>query len=94
MALELFSYGLTQQDIVNLEYMYDERVKKRMRRNRPWYARWIPINHESRMDTVRYMRAWADLLQEEGQLDSPPTNQTNEKENNQAKQETHSVQNN
>lgn len=87
---ELFSYGLTQQDIVNLEYLNDPKVKARMNFHalvgnepppelpkRKWYQ-WrkpataqqkLKLYYNNKHHVAAYMRAWADLLQEEGAQD-------------------------
>jgi hypothetical protein len=88
---ELLSYGLTQKDMVNLEYLSDSKVIARMKQEEPirkepqaqrkWYQLRAPkLNAEMKKDrdkldyqnkkyVIAYMRAWADLLTEEGAMD-------------------------
>lgn len=89
---ELFGYGLTARDMVNLEYLADEKVVARMnlqevktvtvRSPRKWFPlNWTSatttktvtqratIDYENKAHVIAYMRAWADLLTEEGALD-------------------------
>jgi hypothetical protein len=51
----LFALGLEQADVRHLERLSDDRVLKRLGVN--WLA------HNQRENVVRYMRAWADLLE-------------------------------
>jgi len=91
---ELFSYGLTQVDMTNLEYLRDAKVIARMNLNesvreeiparRKWYQMRtaaptvlvknvrVKLDHENKEHVIAYMRAWADLLTEEGAMDSAP----------------------
>lgn len=96
---ELLSYGLTPQDIVNLEYLEDPRVKARMNlqklegneppdplppTKRKWYQRLSravvaastpkpKLYYNNKNHVAAYMRAWADLLKEEGAMDAAPS---------------------
>lgn len=79
MFRELFSYGLTQKDVIDLEYMRNPNVLCRMRPRtiikRRWYRFWrsevvtVPFNYGESRDLISYMRAWADLLTEGGAAD-------------------------
>lgn len=90
---ELLGYGLTKQDIINLEFLSDPKVvarmnikgKRRIRLERKWYqlpryttveeaATKLDYNNKNRV--IGYMRAWADLLTEEGKMDVAATEQT------------------
>lgn len=76
---ELFEHGLTQRDIVNLEYLEDAQVVARIPANdiiraskiRGWFKRKVrqKLDYENKAHVVLYMRAWADLLTEEGAMD-------------------------
>lgn len=88
---ELFGYGLTQKDMINLEYLRDSKVIARIDLNesvreeiparRKWYQLRTPaptvlvknvrvkLDHENKEHVIAYMRAWADLLTEEGAMD-------------------------
>lgn len=78
---ELIGYGLTQQDIVNLEFMRDQKVLARMNIDqlipppprRKWYqfkkTHGRRLNYDNKNHVAAYMRAWADLLTEEGNAD-------------------------
>ena len=88
---ELFSYGLTAKDIVNLEYLADERVVARMDptkertlsvevETRWWQPRKfkrvtetvrVKPDHENKVHVIAYMRAWADLIAERDEMDTP-----------------------
>lgn len=85
---ELFSkilgYGLTTTDIVNLEFLNDEKVLARVnitkeKRTGIWpFRRTITtkvdeLDYKNKEHVIAYMRAWADLLTEEGALDTPDT---------------------
>lgn len=52
----LFELGVEQADVRHLERLSDDRVLKRL--GVPWLA------HNQRDNVVRYMRAWADLLED------------------------------
>lgn len=75
---ELFSYGLTQKDMVDLEFMRNPKVLARMKPRtetvRRWRNLWAPvevpvIRYDSKVDLISYMRAWADILTEDGRQD-------------------------
>jgi len=69
----LFSFGLTQDDMINLEYLDDQEVIKRIPRKRLWYTLWRKrrkLDYHKKADVVLYLRAWADLLQEQGAMDT------------------------
>ncbi len=82
---ELFSYGLTQADFHHLEYLTNPDIRARMVMPKvltsPTLLQWIfgqpgheitePINYKNGLHVALYMRAWADLLTERGQLDAP-----------------------
>ena len=53
---QLFALGMEPEDVRHLERLSDDRVLKRL--GVTWLA------HNQRDDVVRYMRAWADLLDE------------------------------
>lgn len=70
---KLFSFGLTASDIVDLEYMENIRVLARMdfrHRRWRWFAK-IRSDYKDPAFVSAYLRAWADLLTEEGALDVP-----------------------
>lgn len=88
---ELFSCGLTAKDIVHLEYLNDPKVREKMGspliQGRPytWLDRLIwrftkkPVQHYAkRVNTIAYMRAWADLIAEQDALDMPEGSSTAE----------------
>ena len=54
---QLFALGMEPTDVRHLERLSDDRVLKRM--GETWLA------HNRRENVVRYMRAWADLLEEQ-----------------------------
>lgn len=54
---QLFSLGMEPEDVQHLERLSDGRVLKRLGVQQ--------LAHNQRDDVVRYMRAWADLLEEE-----------------------------
>lgn len=79
---KIMGYGLTVKDIVSLEYLENERVISRMniteeKRTGIWpFRRTITtkveeLDHKNKEHVIAYMRAWADLLTEEGALDIP-----------------------
>ncbi len=55
----MLALGMTRRDIRNLERLSDPRVLGRLREGERRLAR------NRREDVVRYMRAWADLLEDE-----------------------------
>ena len=57
---QLFAIGMDAEDVRHLERLSDDRVLRRL--ERPTLA------HNRRDDVVRYMRAWADLLDDERPL--------------------------
>jgi len=61
----LFALGLEQGDVRHLERLSDDRVLKQL--GVPWLA------HNQRDNVVRYMRAWADLLERQLPLDADAT---------------------
>lgn len=78
--------GITQKDIIDLEYLRNPEVVKRMGLKPTtktthmvwlWKKRKIKtvippkVNHTHRAHVIAYMRAWADLLTEEGAMDVP-----------------------
>lgn len=54
---QLFDLGMEPTDVRHLERLSDDRVLKRLGVT--------SLQHNRREDVVRYMRAWADLLQEQ-----------------------------
>ncbi|HAA16586.1 MAG TPA: hypothetical protein DCE41_34710 [Cytophagales bacterium] len=56
---DLLQHGLSIEDLKNLERLGDRAVLKRL----PEEHRYP--NHNKREDVVRYMKVWADLLEEE-----------------------------
>ncbi len=52
----LFSIGVEQEDVRHLERLTDARVLKRLGV--------LELAHNQRDNVVRYMRAWADILEE------------------------------
>lgn len=78
---ELFGYGLTQKDMINLEYLRDPKVIARINlkevpARQRWYQPRTPkpnvrekLDCENKEHVIAYMRAWADLLTGEGALD-------------------------
>ncbi|MDB4977290.1 MAG: hypothetical protein JWN48_5631 [Myxococcaceae bacterium] len=52
----LFDMGVEQTDIRHLERLSDDRVLKRLGV--------VGLAHNDRQDVVRYMQAWADLLED------------------------------
>jgi hypothetical protein len=54
---QLFALGMEASDVRHLERLSDDRVLRRM--GETWLA------HNRRENVVPYMRAWADLLEEE-----------------------------
>lgn len=82
---ELMGYGLTPRDMIELDGLYNKEVRSRMKLKtiqpkRRWYQFRAPvpyvedIDYENERHVVAYMRAWADLLTERGQLDAPQGN--------------------
>lgn len=68
--LQLQSYGLSPNDIVDLEYLKGNAVAQRMISKRPWYKRHRKlIDHSNKYHAAEYMRAWAEILTEEGKQD-------------------------
>lgn len=55
----MLEYGLTQTDLKNLEKLSDKRVLSRF----PIENRYL--KHNQRADVIKYMLAWADMLEEE-----------------------------
>lgn len=72
---ELFGYGLTMQDISDLEYLKNEKVVAAVAAGRSWLAGLFALSHTDKKDVADYMTAWADILTEEGKLDSAPHKQ-------------------
>lgn len=72
---ELFGYGLTLQDISDLEYLKNEKVIARVEAGRSWFERLFNLSHMNKEDVADYMTAWADILTEEDKLDSAPHKQ-------------------
>lgn len=84
---ELFGYGLTQVDIINLEYLADPSVLARINlpirvsKKKWWQRQTVQTNYTEKVDytnkehVIAYMRAWADLLTEKGQMDGTRNNQ-------------------
>ncbi len=76
---ELYSYGLTQRDMIGLEFLNDPAVVSRIKLpptviERMWRKPLIipqKLDYTNRKHVIAYMRAWADLLVERGSLDSP-----------------------
>lgn len=62
--VDLMGYGLLPCDIYNLEYLHDDKVLAKLGVKK--------LNHTDRLDVIRYMRAWADLLTNEGQDNIAP----------------------
>lgn len=58
---ELFSYGLTQVEIKDLEYLSNEKVLAKLGVEK--------LRHNNQEDLIKYLYAWANLLVEEGQMD-------------------------
>jgi hypothetical protein len=59
--------------MINLEFLRDPNVISRIPRKRVWYKLWLkrrPLYYTEMRDVVLYMRAWADLLQEQGAMDT------------------------
>jgi hypothetical protein len=55
----LYELGLTPDDVRNLERLGDSVVRRRLGTNTEHFA------HHERDNVVKYLRAWADLLEEE-----------------------------
>lgn len=72
---ELFGYGLTIQDIYDLEYLKNAKVVDRVMAKKSRWNRIFDLSHVNKHDVADYMTAWADILTEEGQLDSAPRHQ-------------------
>ena len=51
--------GLTQTDLKNLERLSDQKILRRF----PYNDRFL--KHNLRKDVIRYLHAWADLMEEE-----------------------------
>lgn len=80
----MFAAGMSQRDIIDLEYLTNEKVLKRagLLKERTRLFRGTRVedtsDFENADDLVAYMRAWADLLTEEGAMDvvEPPRKET------------------
>lgn len=55
---KLTDYGLSTQDLINLERLNDSKIRKRIPNGEQ-------LNHNSKNDVIAYFNAWADLLEEE-----------------------------
>jgi len=55
---QLTQYGLSTQDLINLERLEDSNVRMRL-------VNKDELNHNNKADVSRYMNAWADLLEDE-----------------------------
>jgi hypothetical protein len=55
---QLTQYGLSTQDLINLERLEDSNVRMRL-------VNKDALNHNNKADVSRYMNAWADLLEDE-----------------------------
>jgi hypothetical protein len=78
---ELFGYGLTQRDVLELEFLSNPKVLARFKLmekpKRKWYQRFaslpevvsVKVDFQNKHHVVVYMNAWADLLVEEGKMD-------------------------
>lgn len=64
---ELLGYGLSQLDIINLENLSDPKILAAMPKRKFWQ---FGPNHKNSKDVIEYMRAWANLLVEEGRMDT------------------------
>ena len=70
--LELYSYGLTAADMVNLEYLSDPRVLAKMTLpvEKKWFKKPKKIQiYDNQKYVAQYMRIWADILSEEKEVD-------------------------
>lgn len=65
---ELFGYGLSQKDIIDLENLSNPQILAAMPKRRFWQ---FGPRYNNKKDVILYMRAWANILTEEGQMDSP-----------------------
>lgn len=80
----LFAAGMVARDIPELEYLDNPNVVEQVLNSRP--RRWFglrapkPLQEGCKEDVIDYMRAWADCLTEEGQLDSPSRERIETKE--------------
>lgn len=85
---ELMKCGLTQRDITSLETLSDASVIARMgdlgtwAPKRKWYQLRSPsmrprtkLDYGNQKDAANYMRAWAQLLEEQGRADSADVEQ-------------------
>lgn len=59
---QLYEVGMLPSDIRHLEYLSDAKILKRVGR---------ALNYKKGTDVVDYLRAWADMLVEEGRADVP-----------------------
>lgn len=84
---ELLSHGLTQADIIDLEYLRNPKVCARItsplitRAGSTWFKPWTwrnppRVDYQNKSNAIAYMRAWADLLTQEGAMDISSTPQT------------------
>jgi hypothetical protein len=55
---KLTDYGLSTQDLINLERLNDSKIRKRIPNGEQ-------LNHNSKRDVIAYLNAWADLLEDE-----------------------------
>lgn len=71
LLVELQSYGLSLASIVALEWLNDPAVLARL--PRPWWRRLlrrpVRLHYSNKAHAIAYMRAWADLLVEQGLQD-------------------------
>lgn len=71
----MFAAGLTQRDMIDLEYLENQTVLKRAGfiQSKKRLLRRTKVedvsDYSAAADVVAYMRAWADLLTEEGAMD-------------------------
>lgn len=56
---ELIDHGLSREDLKNLERLKDPEVRRRLGGEQ------IKLRHNFRPDVVKYMKAWADVLEEQ-----------------------------
>lgn len=68
---EIYGHGLTQSDIVHLEFLSDPKVRERMdnKSKLRWFGFKPKTDHQDPAHVAAYMRAWADLLTEQGAMD-------------------------
>lgn len=63
----LFATGLTAQDILELEYLANPKIRSRAQNWKPTSA--FTADYRRKENAAAYMRAWADILTEEGAAD-------------------------